>query len=80
MKAVRPLFCSAVAAASIGLSNPVLSAEDDNGFSQEILPMHVVGGVGWTIGLLRETLPEGVRLQPYPRPRGVKGVISNAPA
>ena len=34
------------------------SAEDDNGFSQEILPMHVVGGVGWTIGLLRETLPD----------------------
>ncbi|WP_171236227.1 sulfatase-like hydrolase/transferase [Ruegeria sp. HKCCA6837] len=31
------------------------SAEDDNGFSEEILPMHVVGGVGWTIGLLRET-------------------------
>ena len=34
------------------------SAEDDNGFSQEILPMHVVGGVGWTVGLLRETLPD----------------------
>jgi len=23
------------------------SGEDDNGFSEEILPMHVVGGVGW---------------------------------
>lgn len=34
------------------------SGEDDNGFSQEILPMHVVGGVGWPVGLLRETLPE----------------------
>ena len=33
------------------------SAEDDNGFSEEILPMHVVGGVGWPVGLLRETLP-----------------------
>ena len=34
------------------------SGEDDNGFSEEILPMHVVGGVGWTVGLLRETLPD----------------------
>ena len=33
------------------------SGEDDNGFSEEILPMHVVGGVGWTIGLLREDPP-----------------------
>ncbi|MFY0310020.1 sulfatase-like hydrolase/transferase [Leisingera sp. D0M16] len=33
------------------------SAEDDNGFSEEILPMHVVGGVGWAIGLLRENPP-----------------------
>ena len=33
------------------------SAEDDNGFSEEILPMHVVGGVGWAVGLLRQTLP-----------------------
>lgn len=31
------------------------STEDDNGFSTEILPMHVVGGVGWPVGLLRET-------------------------
>ena len=29
------------------------SAEDDNGFCEEILPMHVVGGVGWPVGLLR---------------------------
>ena len=29
------------------------SGEDDNGFSEEILPMHVVGGIGWAIGLLR---------------------------
>lgn len=34
------------------------SAEDDNGFTDEILPMHVVGGVGWTVSLLRENLPD----------------------
>jgi choline-sulfatase len=34
------------------------SGEDDNGFSEEILPMHVVGGVGWPIGLLRENPPD----------------------
>ncbi len=34
------------------------SDQDDNGFSEELLPMHVVGGVGWTIGLLREDTPE----------------------
>lgn len=34
------------------------SHEDDNGFSEEIIPMHVVGGVGWTIGLLREDPPD----------------------
>ena len=33
------------------------SGEDDNGFSQERLPMHVVGGVGWAIGLLRDDPP-----------------------
>ena len=33
------------------------SGDDDNGFSKEILPMHVVGGIGWPVGLLRETLP-----------------------
>lgn len=33
------------------------SAEDDNGFTREILPMHVVDGVGWTIGLLRNDPP-----------------------
>ncbi|MEX0348095.1 MAG: sulfatase-like hydrolase/transferase [Paracoccaceae bacterium] len=31
------------------------STDNDNGFSDEILPMHVVGGIGWPIGLLRET-------------------------
>ncbi|MEM0945415.1 MAG: sulfatase-like hydrolase/transferase, partial [Pseudomonadota bacterium] len=33
------------------------SGEDDNGWSEEILPMHVVGGVGWAAGLLRENPP-----------------------
>ncbi|MBI1384189.1 MAG: sulfatase-like hydrolase/transferase [Rhizobiales bacterium] len=33
------------------------SGADDNGFSEEILPMHVVGGVGWAIGLLRQDPP-----------------------
>ena len=33
------------------------SGEDDNGFSEEILPMHVVGGVGWMAALLRENPP-----------------------
>ena len=33
------------------------SSDDDNGFSQEILPMHVVGGVGWPAGLLRKSPP-----------------------
>ncbi|MEZ5775413.1 MAG: sulfatase-like hydrolase/transferase [Hyphomicrobiaceae bacterium] len=33
------------------------SGEDDNGFTREVLPMHVVGGHGWTIGLLREDPP-----------------------
>ena len=33
------------------------SAEDDNGFSREIIPMHVVGGVGWAVGLLRKNPP-----------------------
>lgn len=34
------------------------STDDNNGFSEEILPMHVVGGIGWTIGLLREEAPD----------------------
>ena len=33
------------------------SDKDDNGFSREILPMHVVAGVGWPIGLLRKEPP-----------------------
>ncbi len=33
------------------------SGEDDNGFDPEIVPMHVVNGVGWISGLLRDELP-----------------------
>ncbi|WP_293572658.1 sulfatase-like hydrolase/transferase [Phaeobacter sp.] len=33
------------------------SNQDDNGFTRELLPMHVVGGVGWAVGLLREDPP-----------------------
>lgn len=33
------------------------SGDDDTGFAEEILPMHVVGGIGWTVGLLREDPP-----------------------
>ena len=30
---------------------------DPNGFDEELLPLHVVGGVGWAMGLLRDPLP-----------------------
>ena len=33
------------------------SGDNDNGFTQEILPMHIVDGIGWPIGLLRENPP-----------------------
>ncbi len=36
------------------------SRHDDNGFDREILPLHIVGERGWTLGLLRDPLP------PYP--------------
>ena len=47
---------SGIHTASIGKLH-FRSAEDDNGFAEEILPMHVVGGVGWAIGLLRQDPP-----------------------
>ncbi|MGI9414381.1 MAG: sulfatase-like hydrolase/transferase [Hyphomicrobiales bacterium] len=34
------------------------SSDDDNGFAPELLPMHVVGGIGWMPGLLRDPLPD----------------------
>lgn len=33
------------------------SADDDNGFSEEIVPMHVIGGKGDLMGLVRDDLP-----------------------
>ncbi len=36
------------------------SADDDFGFTESLLPMHVAGGVGWVQGLVRDPLP------PYP--------------
>jgi choline-sulfatase len=34
------------------------STNDDNGFDEEVIPLHVVDGVGDLIGLLRDPLPE----------------------
>ena len=34
------------------------SAEDSNGFDEEIMPLHVVDGIGDLLGLLRRPLPE----------------------
>lgn len=34
------------------------SSDDDNGFTEELIPMHVNGGIGWAIGLLRSNPPE----------------------
>ena len=33
------------------------SGDNDNGFSQEILPMHIVNETGWLVGLLRKDPP-----------------------
>ncbi len=33
------------------------SADDDNGFTQELMPLHVVDGIGDPLGWLREPLP-----------------------
>lgn len=33
------------------------SNQDDNGFSEEHIPMHVSEGVGWVLGLVRNPLP-----------------------
>lgn len=34
------------------------STDDDNGFNEEIIPMHVIEGKGDTMGLIREDLPK----------------------
>ena len=49
---MRQLRDAGIDVASIGKLH-FRSSADDNGFTEEILPMHVVGGVGWAIGLLR---------------------------
>ena len=54
---MRQLRDTGVDVASIGKLH-FRSCEDDNGFTEEILPMYVVGGVGWTVGLLRDNPPE----------------------
>src|SRR5438045_8397487 len=33
------------------------SADDDNGFTEEVMPLHVVEGIGDPLGWLREPLP-----------------------
>ena len=33
------------------------SGRIDNGFSEEILPMHIVGEQGWLVGLLPDNPP-----------------------
>ena len=33
------------------------SADDDNGFTEEIMPLHVVDGIGDPLGWLRDPLP-----------------------
>ena len=53
---MRQLREAGVDVASIGKLH-FRSGDDDNGFCEEILPMHVVGGVGWAIGLLRDDPP-----------------------
>lgn len=53
---MRQLRDTGVPVTSIGKLH-FRSGEDDNGFTEEILPMHVVGGVGWAVGLLREDPP-----------------------
>jgi choline-sulfatase len=57
---MRQLRDTGVPVTSIGKLH-FRSGQDDNGFSNEILPMHVVDGIGWPIGLLRQNLP------PYPQ-------------
>ena len=44
------------AAVSIGKLH-FRSAEDRNGFDEEIMPLHVVDGVGDVLGLIREDAP-----------------------
>jgi choline-sulfatase len=43
---------------------------DDTGFTRQLLPMHVVGGVGDLLGAVREPLPFGTRRRRWPRRSG----------
>jgi choline-sulfatase len=54
------------------------STDDDNGFDEEIVPLHVVDGVGDLIGLLRNPLPErqGVRKMAEEAGRGASSYTS----
>lgn len=53
------------------------SGENDNGFSEEIVPMHIIEGKGALIGLLRAT-PEGVPPRTGPREMYAKSGIGEA--
>lgn len=53
---MRQLSDQGVPVTSIGKLH-FRSADDNNGFVEELLPMHVVGNVGWTVGLLRRDAP-----------------------
>lgn len=54
---MHELRASGVNTVSIGKLH-FRSGTDDNGFSKEILPMHVADGVGWKVALLRDAAPE----------------------
>lgn len=53
MHAARDAGCEVVSFGKLHFR----SNTDDNGFSREVLPMHVTNGVGWTVGLLRKQPP-----------------------
>ncbi|MFI4986651.1 MAG: sulfatase-like hydrolase/transferase [Alphaproteobacteria bacterium] len=57
---------------SIG-KNHYRSIEDDNGFAEELLPMHVRWGIGDLYGMLREEAP-------YPNPKSEGGSVVFGPA
>lgn len=54
-----------------------LSGENDNGFSEEVVPMHIVEGKGALIGLLRAT-PDGVPPRTGPKAMYDKSGIGEA--
>ena len=54
---MRQLRDAGVPVVSIGKLH-FRSNADDNGFTDEILPMHVVNGIGWPVALLRDDPPD----------------------